>query len=201
MPAASEEQVPKPLTYTLMYHGLWFAMFLLSAVGLGVLFLAAGVAPGRAVLTPWPLYALAALAAVGFLATYVIRVQVLLGEVTWESAFRWSAASSWAVIAFAPILWLAWVAGESSVRQWVTGGRPWPPPEGIVSATYYVEVVVWWLSHLLSVRGLARGRRLYLASAESSAASPSQPTEATGATGSVRPPAAATLAAAGEPPR
>ena len=34
MPTASEQQVPKPLTYTLMYHALWSVMFLLSAAAL-----------------------------------------------------------------------------------------------------------------------------------------------------------------------
>ncbi len=201
MPAASEEQVPKPLTYTLMYHGLWLAMFLLSAVGLGVLFLASGFAAGRALLTPWPLYALAALAAVGFLATYVIRVQVLLGEVTKEDAFRWSAASSWAVLAVAPVLWLAWIFGEPTVRQAITGGRGWAPPEGIISATYKVEVVVWWLSHLLSVRGLARGRKRYLDSGEASAQTTTSASGSNGSPGSLQPAGTATLAPAVERPR
>ena len=80
MPAATDEQVPKPLTYTLMYHGLWCAMFLLSAFGLSGLFFASGVGFLRALLAPWPLLALALAAGLGLFATYAVRIQVLLGE-------------------------------------------------------------------------------------------------------------------------
>ena len=40
MPAATDAQVPKPLTYTLMYHFLWCVLFLLSALTLFGVFLA-----------------------------------------------------------------------------------------------------------------------------------------------------------------
>jgi hypothetical protein len=208
MPLASAEQVPKPLTYTLMYHGLWCVMFLLSAVGLMALFLASGFDVPRAVLAPWPLLALALVAGIGSFATYAVRIQVLLGEFDKTEAFRWSEASSWVILLFAPLIWLLWVLIEPGVRQMVTAGRPWAPPEAIVSATFKVETVVWWLSHLLSVRGLTRGRRKYLAAApaeppatgaaDSSAAVPT----VTSDIGSHTAPAkAATLATVGEPPR
>ena len=32
MPAVDNVLVPKPLTYTLMYHGLWAIIFLLTAM-------------------------------------------------------------------------------------------------------------------------------------------------------------------------
>jgi hypothetical protein len=162
MPVASEEQVPKPLTYTLMYHFLWCVMFVLSAVALMALFLAAGVGFPRAVLAPWPLLALALAAGIGSFATYAVRLQVLLGEFDKTEAFRWSEASSWGVLIVAPIVWLLWVILEPGVQHLVNGGRPWAPPEAIVSAMVKVEIVVWWLSHLLSVRGLSRGRKRYL---------------------------------------
>src|SRR3954471_10244494 len=136
MPLASEAQVPKPLTYTLMYHFLWCVMFALSAVGLMGLFLASGVGLPRAVLAPWPLLALALVAGLGSFATYAVRIQVLLGEFDKTEAYRWSEASSWAVLVFAPLVWLLWVFVEPGVQQLVTGGRPWAPPEAIVSATF-----------------------------------------------------------------
>ena len=162
MPTASEEQVPKPLTYTLMYHGLWCAMFVMTAAGLAALFIASGVGARRSFTAILPIVVLALLAGLGTFVTYGVRLQVLLGEFGKEEAFQWSAVSSWAVLAAAPVLWLAWVFLEPAVRGWVNGGHAWAPPEGIVSATYKVEVVVWWLSHLLSVRGLSRGRKKYL---------------------------------------
>ena len=165
MPLASEEQVPKPLTYTLMYHFLWCVMFLISAVGLMALFLAAGTGFPRAVLAPWPLLALALVAGAGSFAAYAVRIQVLLGEFDKAEAFHWSEVSSWAVLIFAPAVWLLWVLIEPGVQHLVTGGHPWAPPEAIVSATFKVETIVWWLSHLLSVRGLTRGRKKYLVAA------------------------------------
>src|SRR5579884_3881991 len=90
MPVASEEQVPKPLTYTLMYHLLWAIMFGLSALALGGVFVASGQ-PVASVL--W-LVLLAVLAGVGTLVTYSVRVQVLLGALGKAEAFRWSEASS-----------------------------------------------------------------------------------------------------------
>src|SRR5438093_1084280 len=123
MPLASEEQVPKPLTYTLMYHLLWCVMFLVSAVGLMALFLAAGAGVPRALLAPWPLLALALVAGVGSFATYAVRIQVLLGEFDKIEAFRWSEASSWAILIFAPIVWLLWVLIEPGAQQVINAGR------------------------------------------------------------------------------
>jgi hypothetical protein len=155
MPLASEEQVPKPLTYTLMYHFLWCVLFLLSAVALGGVFLAAGQPLGVALTAPLPLLFFATLAGLGSLATYVVRIQVLLNEVSKEAAFRWSAISSWGVILLAPVAWLLWRLVFDPMARSV--------PADITSMVVQVELIVWWLSHLLSVRGLARGRKKYLA--------------------------------------
>jgi hypothetical protein len=173
MPTATEAQVPKPLTYTLMYHVLWFVMFLLSAASLALLLLASGWGAGRSLLAALPLLGLALIAGLGALATYAIRVQLLLGEVDWAQAFRWSEASSWAVIVVAPLVWGAWVLLEPAAQRLWNHGQPWAVPEAIASAMFKVEIVIWWLSHLLSIRGLARGRRKYLA--------PSQPDAGAGA--------------------
>lgn len=174
MPAAPDDQVPKPLTYTLMYHGLWAALFLLSYLALAAIFLAP-YGPRRALVAPWSLLALALVAGVGFLATYGIRLSVLVGEFDKEDAFTWSAGSSWVVIGLAPVLFALWLLLEPRVQQAVNGGLPWAPPEAITSAMFKVEVVVWWLSHLLSIRGLARGRRKYLAPPLSDVAQPAPP--------------------------
>ncbi len=150
MPVASEEQVPKPLTYTLMYHLLWAIMFGLSALALGGVFVASGQ-PVASVL--W-LVLLAVLAGVGTLVTYSVRVQVLLGALGKAEAFRWSEASSAAVLIFAPAalaLWFAFV--DPHVRS---------VPAQMTAMMVKVELVVWWLSHLLSIRGLVRGRKKYL---------------------------------------
>jgi hypothetical protein len=163
MPAASDEQVPKPLTYTLMYHGLWAVMFFLSYLVLAGVFISSDRGPLRSLAAPWPLLALAVVAAGGFLAAYGIRLSVLVGDFSKDDAFRWSAGSSWVVIVLAPLLWGVWWIVEPRVQAAITGGQPWAPPEAITSATFKVEVVVWWLSHLLSIRGLPRGRRKYLA--------------------------------------
>jgi hypothetical protein len=167
MPTAPEEQVPKPLTYTLMYHALWCVMFVLSACALAVLFLATGWGFPRAVLAPLTLLALGVAAGIGAFVAYGIRLSVLLGDATKEEAFQWSALSSRAVLVLAPLLWAAWFFAEPSAQAAWNGGRDWAPPEGISSLTFKVEVIVWWLSHLLSVRGLARGRRKYLAGDQS----------------------------------
>jgi hypothetical protein len=164
MPLASEEQIPKPLTYTLMYHFLWAVLFLLSALTLFVLFAGSGRSAALTILPPLSLVALGVLAGAGFLATYVVRVQILLGQMTKEAGFRWSSRSSWAVIIAAPLLFGLWsLAVEPLARaQW---SAAWPVPVEMTVAVAKVEVVVWWLSHLLSVRGLARGRKRYLAPA------------------------------------
>lgn len=166
MPTASEEEVPKPLTYTLMYHGLWCVMFVLSAVGLAALFLATGWGFPRAIVGPLAIFALGLVAGIGAFAAYGIRLSVLLGDATKEEAFQWSAVSSRTVLIVAPILWAVWYVAEPSAQATWNGGRDWAPPEGISSLMFKVEVIVWWLSHLLSVRGLARGRRKYLAALE-----------------------------------
>ena len=154
MPRASEEQVPKPLTYTLMYHFLWCILFLLSAVALSGVFLAAGQPLGVALAAPLPLVFFGVVAGLGSLATYVVRIQVLLNEATKEDAFRWSAISSWGVILLAPLAWLLWRVVFDPMARSV--------PADITSMVVQVELIVWWLSHLLSVRGLSRGRRKYL---------------------------------------
>jgi hypothetical protein len=155
MPLASEEQVPKPLTYTLMYHFLWCVLFLLSAAALTGVFLAAGQPLGVALTAPLPLVFFGVVAGVGSLATYVVRIQVLLDEASKEDAFRWSALSSWGVILLAPVAWLLWRLIFDPMARSV--------PADITSMVVQVELIVWWLSHLLSVRGLSRGRRKYLA--------------------------------------
>jgi hypothetical protein len=42
MPSLSNDQVPKPLTYTLMYHGLWAALFLMTTILYWAIFLYSG---------------------------------------------------------------------------------------------------------------------------------------------------------------
>jgi hypothetical protein len=137
-----------------MYHFLWCVLFLLSAAALTGVFLAAGQPLGVALSAPLPLVFFGALAGLGALVTYVVRVQVLLGQVSRESAFRWSSLSSWGVIVLAPVAWLLWRFVFDPLARSV--------PAEITSMVVQVELIVWWLSHLLSVRGLARGRRVYL---------------------------------------
>jgi len=178
MPAASDDQVPKPLTYTLMYHFLWCVLFWLSA--LTVFLILAGRDWGVALTfgPPAVLGALGLIAAVGALTTYVVRVQLLLGELTKEDGFRWSSRSSWAVIALAPVLFGAWKLALEPLAHAHWSER-WPAPVTMTQAVAEVEVVVWWLSHLLSVRGLARGRKRYLGQAAN--AGPGVPRVAHGA--------------------
>ena len=160
MPTATEAQIPKPLTYTLMYHFLWAVLFFLSALTLFAIFLPGGRGFALTVLPTVPLVLLGLLATAGALATYAIRVQILLGKLDKEEAFRWSARSSWAVLLFAPALFALWqLAIEPLARvQWNVA---WPVPVEMTIAVVKVEVVVWWISHLLSVRGLSRGRKRY----------------------------------------
>ena len=171
MPAATDAQVPKPLTYTLMYHFLWCVLFFLSALTLLGVFLASGRGFVEGVLPPLILVALGTIAGVGFLATYVVRVQLLLGKVTWEEAFRWSSRSSWAVLGFAPALFALWKLALEPLARYVWGAT-WSVPVQMTVTMAEVEVVVWWLSHLLSVRGLAKGRKRYLAPAAAGLAQP-----------------------------
>lgn len=162
MPTATDSQVPKPLTYTLMYHFLWAMLFWLSALTLGGVFLSAGRTLTTVLLAPLPLVVLALVATVGTLATYVVRVEVLLGNVSRADAFRWSAWSSWSVVIVAPVLFCVWQMGlEALAHQIWGGGASWSVPVEMAVATTKVEVVVWGLSHLLSVRGLTRGRKKY----------------------------------------
>jgi hypothetical protein len=159
MPVASEEQVPKPLTYTLMYHFLWCVMFVLSAILLWSVLLASGQRSAGALLAPLAVVVFALVAGAGALATYEVRVRLLLGEITKEEAFHWSAVSSRAVIVFVPLAFVAWKLVRAA---W---GAGWLESVAAQMTEWLlqVEAVVWWLSHLLSVRGLARGRRKYLA--------------------------------------
>jgi hypothetical protein len=176
VPAATDAQVPKPLTYTLMYHFLWCVLFFLSALTLFGVFLASGRGFGEAVVPPLILVALGLIAGFGFLATYVVRVQLLLGQVTWEEAFRWSSRSSWAVIAFAPALFALWKLALEPLAR-LLWGATWSVPLQMTVTMAEVEVVIWWISHLMSVRGLAKGRKRYLAPA----AAPAAPSMAAGA--------------------
>lgn len=164
MPTASNDQVPKPLTYTLMYHFLWFVLFLLSALMLVAIFAANGWSASLVWGPPSVLFGLAALAFAGFWVTYVIRLRLLLGEVTKEDGFRWSARSSWAVIVLAPVVFVLWKLALEPLAHAVWSDQ-WPVPVAMTVLMVEVEVVVWWISHLLSVRGLARGRKVYLPAA------------------------------------
>jgi hypothetical protein len=170
MPVASEEQVPKPLTYTLMYHLLWAVMFGWSALVLGGVF----VTLGRPVASVLWLVLLTVLSGVGALVTYSVRIQVLLGELSKAEAFRWSEASSAAVLIFAPLAFMLWfVFIDPHLRS---------APAQMTAMMVKVELVIWWLSHLLSIRGLARGRKKYLSveatsgeAGKSSRSKPEQP--------------------------
>jgi hypothetical protein len=185
MPLAPEAQVPKPLTYTLMYHFLWCVLFLLSAGALMGVFLVSGQPLGRALGAPLGLVLFALLAGAGALATYLVRVQILLGELGPLDGFRWSAASSWAVVILVPPAWLLWRFAVDPLARSV--------PAQITSTVILVELVLWWLSHLLSVRGLAGGRRKLLKAA---AAAP--PEDGAGPDAPVSgPPAGAALAGEG----
>jgi hypothetical protein len=163
MPAVDNVLVPKPLTYTLMYHGLWAVIFLLTAIVYWGIFLASGQPVFRALVPPLGLVALALVAGFGAWLSYKTRLGVLLGEATWDEAFTLSSWSSWAVLLFAPAFLVAWqwvgipIAHQIGVEDgWA--GVPGTLTEGAI----IVEVIVWWLSHLLSVRGIIQGRRLYV---------------------------------------
>ncbi|MBI3974614.1 MAG: hypothetical protein HY332_25345 [Chloroflexi bacterium] len=161
MPTATEEQVPKPLTYALMYHFLWFVFFLLTVLMLEGVLLAAGRRDAAALLPPLALLVFAAIAAAGSLAAFSIRVQVLLGKMHREEAFDGAAAGSRAILVLVPAVLALWWALTRTV--WRDAG--WSQPVQMTVAVAQVELVVWWLSHLASVRGLARGRKKYLAGA------------------------------------
>ncbi len=163
MPAFDNVHVPKPLTYTLMYHGLWAIIFFLTAIVYWGIFLASGQAPFKALVPPLGLVLFGGFAAVGAWLAYATRLAVLLGKASWDDAFTLSAWSSWVVIVFAPASLAVWQWGLIPLARqfglpegW--GGVPGTLTEGAI----LVEVIVWWLSHLLSIRGIIRGRRAYV---------------------------------------
>lgn len=163
MPSVDNAQVPKPLTYTLMYHGLWAVLFSLTAVLYWVMFLATGQSLFKALVPPLGLMFFALVAATGAWLSYTTRLAVLLGKATWDDAFTLSSWSSWSVLIFAPLSLLVWqwaiipISHQLGLQEdW--GGVPGRLTEGAI----IVEVIVWWLSHFLSVRGLVRGRRDYV---------------------------------------
>lgn len=73
MPAVDNVLVPKPLTYTLMYHGLWAVIFLLTAIVYWGIFLASGQPVFRALVPPLGLVALALVAGFGAWLSYKTR--------------------------------------------------------------------------------------------------------------------------------
>lgn len=158
MPAATDQQIPKALTYTLMYHFLWGVMFLLSGIAVEGVILAVRGPDMDALLPPLALIVFAFVALIGAFVAYLIRVQVLLGRMDWATAFRYSAISSWAVIIVAPVLLCAWWLGSALIWH---GESEWPLTAQLTVAVLQVEIVVWWLSHLMSIRGISRGRRTY----------------------------------------
>jgi hypothetical protein len=114
-------------------------------------------------------------AGAGALVAYSVRVQILVGETSRGEAFTVSAVSSWAVLVFAPFALGFWrFVAEPLAREWWTEGASWPITAQITAAVVYVEVIVWWLSHLLSVRGLRRGRTRYLGHAPAHSGAPGQ---------------------------
>ena len=80
MPAVDNAVVPKPLTYTLMYHGLWAIIFLLTAMVYWGIFFASGQPAFRAIVPPLGLVGLALIAGFGAWLSYMTRLGVLLGE-------------------------------------------------------------------------------------------------------------------------
>jgi len=158
MPGASAEQVPKPLTYALMYHGLWAVLFLASWLALTVVFLSTGQGIVHGLLPPLSLLGLGLLAAGGFLVTYVARVHLLEGTVTVAEAYEMSRWSAQAVLALAPALLLLRLAAAPLARA-LLRIETWPLTLTLTGAVFQVELVVWWLSHLLNLNGLRRGLR------------------------------------------
>jgi hypothetical protein len=65
------------------------------------------------------------------------------------------------VIVLAPVLFGLWKLALEPLAH-ARWSDQWPSPVTMTQAVAEVELVVWWLSHLLSVRGLARGRKRYL---------------------------------------
>ncbi len=159
MPLASEEHVPKPLTYALMYHVVWSLLFGVSGVGLAILFLATGQSWQRSLLPPTGLVAFGMLSGFGVLALYVVRVQLMTENVEQRTAYRLSQWSNRLVLVFAPVFLLLFHFALEPLARMVLGVSEWPVTATIASAALQVEVAVWWLSHLLSMSQVARARK------------------------------------------
>ena len=163
MPAVDNVLVPKPLTYTLMYHGLWAIIFLLTAMVYWGIFFPSPQPAFRAIVPPLGLVGLALVAGFGAWLSYMTRLGVLLGEATWDDAFTLSEWSSWAVIGFAPVFLVVWQWGLIPLAHQFGLEEGWAGvPGALTEGAIRVEVIVWWLSHLLSIRGIIQGRRLYV---------------------------------------
>lgn len=163
MPSVDNVLVPKPLTYTLMYHGLWAVIFLLTAVVYWAIFLASGQPTFRAIVPPLGLVALSLVAGIGAWLSYKTRLGVLTGAASWDDAFTLSAWSSWAVLVFAPTSLAAWQWIAIPLGRQIGIDDGWAGVPGtLTEGAIIVEVIVWWLSHLLSVRGLIQGRRMFV---------------------------------------
>lgn len=163
MPAVDNVLVPKPLTYTLMYHGLWAVIFLLTAVVYWGIFFASNQPPLKALVPPLGLVGLALVAGLGAWLSYMTRLAVLLGEASWDDAFTISEWSSWAVIGFAPVFLAVWQWALIPLARQLGLEEGWAGvPGALTEGAIRVEVIVWWLSHLLSIRGIIQGRRAYV---------------------------------------
>ena len=159
MPLASEEQVPKPLTYALMYHVIWALLFGVTGLGLVILFKVVGHSWPRSLLPPAGLIAFGLLCGVGVLALYVVRVQLMTDNVEQQTAYRLSQWSNRVVLVFAPVFLLLFRFALEPLARTVLGVSEWPVTAAIASAALQVEVAVWWLSHLLSMSQLGRARK------------------------------------------
>ncbi|MAG34674.1 MAG: hypothetical protein CL878_00265 [Dehalococcoidia bacterium] len=159
MPLASEERVPKPLTYALMYHVVWALLFGATGFGLAILFIVIGHSWQRSFIPPSGLLAFALLSGLGVVALYVIRVQLMTENVEQRTAYRVSQWSNRVVLIFAPAFLLLFRFVLEPLARAVLGISEWPVTAAIASAALQVEVAVWWLSHLLSTSQLSRARR------------------------------------------
>lgn len=159
MPLASEERVPKPLTYALMYHVVWALLFGASGLGLAILFWAIGHSWQRSLLPPAGLIAFGLLSGFGVLALYVVRVQLMTENIEQQTAYRLSQWSNRVVLVFAPAFLLLFRFALEPLSRTVLGVTEWPMTASIASTALQVEVVVWWLSHLLSMSQVSRARR------------------------------------------
>ena len=159
MPLATNEQVPKPLTYALMYHVIWAIVFSVTALGLAALFLSTGWSWSRALLPPAGVLLLGLLAATGVLVLFVVRVRLMTDEIAQRTAYAISQATNWAVLIFGPVFLLAFRWLLEPLARSLTGVETWPITASITAAVVQVEVAVWWLSHVLSSMQLGRARR------------------------------------------